>query len=60
MRITNNGIVKSEAQNWKKERKQEDKRRKLCNFLKQSIMFVGDKSDTGVHKQKSAPEQKEC
>ena len=53
MLSTYNQIVKGEAQNWKRKKK-----RKLCNFLKQSIIFEGDQSNTGVHKQKHVQERK--
>ena len=36
-----------------------EKRRNICNFPKQNIVFQGDKSNTGVYKQKHVEERKE-
>ena len=51
MLSTDNRIVKDKAKNRKKEN-----RRKLYSFLKQNMLFEGNKSKTGVDKQKSVQE----
>ena len=58
MLSTDNQIVKGKAQNWKK-RERREKRRKICNFSKQNIVFQGDKSNTGVYKEKHVQKRKE-